>query len=25
LLSSIFLGLGLLMMWRRFSPRAGTV
>jgi hypothetical protein len=25
LLSSILLGLGLLMMWRRFSPRAGTV
>ena len=23
LLSSILLGLGLLMMWRRFSPRAG--
>jgi len=25
LLSSILLGLGLLMMWRRFSPRAGRV
>jgi hypothetical protein len=25
LLASILLGLGLLMMWRRFSPRAGTV
>jgi len=25
LISSILLGLGLLMMWRRFSPRAGTV
>jgi hypothetical protein len=24
LLSSILLGLGLLMMWRRFSPRAGS-
>jgi hypothetical protein len=24
LLASIVLGLGLLMMWRRFSPRAGT-
>jgi hypothetical protein len=25
LLASLLLGLGLLMMWRRFSPRAGTV
>jgi hypothetical protein len=25
LLASALLGLGLLMMWRRFSPRAGTV